>query len=210
MRAGRASLCKPAIAQPQHKSQKPAFLVPFEVFYDALTYARTLKGWPHEPPQKSAALTQAPQRQQEHVAAMVERWLGPSLPMIQIFCRSTPSVSHNHTLSRGLDVDEDHLPAIRDALARTPELRALVRAVCVHAVVDKSTSTAPRPPRLGQGLCGATPVELEPYLDLTRVQSWSFDVQGDLDVVDFPPVRALWTLNTFMSRLVHRPQEPSA
>ncbi|KAH9930466.1 uncharacterized protein BXZ73DRAFT_77911 [Epithele typhae] len=99
MRAGRASLCKPAIAQPQHKSQKPAFLVPFEVFYDALTYARTLKGWPHEPPQKSAALTQAPQRQQEHVAAMVERWLGPSLPMIQIFCRSTPSVSHNHTLS---------------------------------------------------------------------------------------------------------------
>ncbi|KAH9915936.1 uncharacterized protein BXZ73DRAFT_106003 [Epithele typhae] len=108
MRAGRASLCKPAIAQPQHQSQKPAFLVPFEVFYDALTYARTLKGWPHEPPQKSAALTQAPQRQQEHVAAMVERWLGPSLPMIQIFCRSTPSVSHNHTLRVDIHGNDAH------------------------------------------------------------------------------------------------------
>ncbi|KAH9940445.1 uncharacterized protein BXZ73DRAFT_98878 [Epithele typhae] len=47
------------------------------VFYDALTYACTLKGWLHEPPQKSAALTQAPQRQQEHVdelvAAVVEQ-----------------------------------------------------------------------------------------------------------------------------------------
>ncbi|KAH9933256.1 uncharacterized protein BXZ73DRAFT_101216, partial [Epithele typhae] len=60
-----------AFARPQYASEKSAFLAPFEAFYDALADARTLKGWLHEQLQKSAALTQALQRQQEHVDELV-------------------------------------------------------------------------------------------------------------------------------------------
>ncbi|EIW59054.1 uncharacterized protein TRAVEDRAFT_58059 [Trametes versicolor FP-101664 SS1] len=70
-----------ALHAPGYAGEKAAFLAPFEMFYDALADARTLKGWLGEQLQKSQALATQLQRQQEHldevVAAAVERHMTP-------------------------------------------------------------------------------------------------------------------------------------
>ncbi|KAI0366597.1 hypothetical protein BV20DRAFT_632511 [Pilatotrama ljubarskyi] len=70
-----------ALHAPGYAGEKAAFLAPFEMFYDALADSKTLKGWLGEQLQKSQALAERLQRQQEHldelVAAAVERRMAP-------------------------------------------------------------------------------------------------------------------------------------
>ncbi|THH07631.1 hypothetical protein EW146_g9259 [Bondarzewia mesenterica] len=61
-----------SLHRPGYSSDKASFLAPFEVFYDALRDAKELKGWLGEQLQKSNALTQSLQQQQEMLEQTIE------------------------------------------------------------------------------------------------------------------------------------------
>ncbi|EPQ51009.1 hypothetical protein GLOTRDRAFT_141168 [Gloeophyllum trabeum ATCC 11539] len=61
-----------SLAHPHYAAEKSAFLAPFEMFYDALADSKQLKNWLAEQLQKSHALVQNVQQQQERVEQMVE------------------------------------------------------------------------------------------------------------------------------------------
>ena len=62
-----------SLHRPGYVGEKSAFLAPFEMFYDSLNDSKQLKGWLSEQLQKSNALIQSLQHQQENIDDIVER-----------------------------------------------------------------------------------------------------------------------------------------
>jgi hypothetical protein len=62
-----------SLHRPGYVGEKPAFLAPFEMFYDSLNDSKQLKSWLSEQLQKSNALIQSLQHQQDNIDDIVER-----------------------------------------------------------------------------------------------------------------------------------------
>ena len=65
-----------SLQHPGYTGDRAGFLAPFEMFYDALSDSKQLKGWLSEQLQRSSALLQQQERMAEYVDSIVEKRMG--------------------------------------------------------------------------------------------------------------------------------------